>query len=433
MREPIQYDEVTGLPERGHLWSLLDDSLKMIRRNKMNAGVLLIKLNDLSNITDSLGQSSANKFLNVIGSRIKNSLWDLDTATRFEDDKIVIVANSIKKLEDIHIVMKKVQEYLSLDLTINDKSISPSTSIGIALLPIDAMQADEIMSYAYESLNTAIPKGKNSYSYYNSEIGFKIEEQETVKNSILSTLADESFELMLQPKIDTNTRKICGAEALVRMRDTDGNLVKPNEFIPVAESSNLILKIGDWVLKRASTIITEYKNAGIDIPISINISDVQFKNSAAFLAALNRLLENENCDPDKIILEIAENSITDDPIISAAILSEIKSYGYQISIDGYGVGFTSLSILKDLKIDEIKIDRQFLNDVPFDAKSTAILQSIIMLGKSMDFRVVSMGVETEAQISILKENNCDEFQGFLISEPMSHDSFIEWYNNYSIS
>ena len=157
MREPIQYDEVTGLPERGHLWSLLDDSLKMIRRNKMNAGVLLIKLNDLSNITDSLGQSSANKFLNVIRSRIKNSLWDLDTATRFEDDKIVIVANSIKKLEDIHIVMKKVQEYLSLDLTINDKSISPSTSIGIALLPIDAMQADEIMSYAYEALNTAIP------------------------------------------------------------------------------------------------------------------------------------------------------------------------------------------------------------------------------------------------------------------------------------
>lgn len=433
MREPIQYDEETGLPERGHLWSLLDDSLKMVRRNKMNAGVLLIKLNDLSNITDTLGQSSANKFLNVIGSRIKNSLWDLDTATRFENDKIVIVANSIKKLEDIHIVMKKVQEYLSLDLTINDKSISPSTSFGIALLPIDAMQADEIMSYAYEALNAAIPKGKNSYSYYNSEIGFKIEEQETVKNSILSTLADESFELMLQPKIDTNTREICGAEALVRMRDTDGNLVKPNEFIPVAESSNLILKIGDWVLKRASTIITDYKNAGIDIPISINISDVQFKNSAAFLAALNRLLENENCDPNKIILEIAENSITDDPIISAAILSEIKSYGYQVSIDGYGVGFTSLSILKDLKIDEIKIDRQFLNDVPADAKSTAILQSIIMLGKSMDFRVVSMGVETESQISILKENNCDEFQGFLISEPMNHDNFIEWYNNYSIS
>lgn len=433
MREPVQYDEITGLPERGHLWSLLDDSLKMVRRNKINAGVLLIKLNDLSNITETLGQSSADEFLHIIGSRIKNSLWDLDTATRFENDKIVIVANSIKKLDDIHIVMKKVQEYISIDCNFNNKIISPSTSIGIVLLPDDAMQADEIMSYAYEALNTAIPKGQNSFSYYNSEIGLKIEEQETVKNSILSTLADESFELMLQPKIDTDTREICGAEALVRMRDTDGNLVKPNEFIPVAESSNLILKIGDWVLKKASQMIEEYRKCGIDIPISINISDVQFKNSAAFLTALNHLLDDENCDPNKIILEVAENSITDDPIISAAILSEIKSYGYQVSIDGYGVGFTSLSILKNLKVDEIKIDRQFLNDVPVDAKSTAILQSIIMLGKSMDFRVVSMGVETEAQISILKENNCDEFQGFLISEPMSQDNFFEWYNNYSIS
>lgn len=433
MREPIQYDEVTGLPERGHLWLLLDDSLKMVRRNKINAGVLLIKLNDLSNIKETLGQRKTDEFLNIIGSRIKNSLWDLDAATRFEDDKIVIVANSIKKLEDIHIVMKKIQEYLSVDCALNNKTISPSTSIGIVILPNDAMQADEIMSYADGALSAALAKGKNSYSYYNSEIGIKIEEQETVKNSILSTLADESFELMLQPKIDTDTREICGAEALVRMRDTDGNLVKPNEFIPVAESSNLILKIGDWVLKRASTIITEYKNAGIDIPISINISDVQFKNSAAFLSTLNHLLDEKKCDPNKIILEVAENSITDDPIISAAILSEIKSYGYQVSIDGYGVGFSSLSILKDLKIDEIKIDRQFLNDVPVNAKSTAILQSIIMLGKSMNFRVVSMGVETEAQINILKENNCDEFQGFLISEPMTQDKFIEWYNNYSIS
>lgn len=429
MREPIQYDEVTGLPDRFHLWSLLNDSLNMVRRNKINAGVLLIQLNDLSNIRENLGTDYADEYLNLIGTRIKNSLWDLDTAARFEDNKIVIVANSIKNLEDIHIVMKKVQEYISLDLSLDNNTISPSTSIGIALLPNDAMQADEIMSYAHEALNNA--KGENTYSYYNSEIGFKIEEQEAVKNSILSTLADESFELMLQPKIDADTGDICGAEALVRMRDTEGNLVKPNDFIPVAESSNLILKIGEWVLNETINMINEYHKNGIDIPISINISDVQFKNSAAFLSSLNQLRENENCDPSKIILEISEYSITEDTVISSAILSEIKSCGFQISIDGFGNGFSSLSVLKDLKIDEIKIDRQFLNDVPSDIKSTAILQSIIMLGKSMNFRVVSVGVETEAQIKILKENNCDEFQGFHVSEPMRQEDFIEWYKDYS--
>ena len=143
------------------------------------------------------------------------------------------------------------------------------------------------------------------------------------------------------------------------------------------------------------------------------------------------MLGVENQVAHKIILEISENSITSDTVISSAILSEIKSYGFQVSIDGFGIGFSSLAVLKDLKVDEIKIDRQFLNDVPAEAKSTAILQSIIMLGKSMDFRVVSMGVETDAQINILKENNCDEFQGFAISEPMASDQFITWCKNYS--
>lgn len=236
---------------------------------------------------------------------------------------------------------------------------------------------------------------------------------------------------MLQPKIDTESLNVCDVEALVRIRDTEGNLVKPSEFIPVAESSNLILKIGEWVLKSAQEMIYDFEKNNIDIPISINISDVQFKNSAAFLSTLNQLLGVENQVAHKIILEISENSITSDTVISSAILSEIKSYGFQVSIDGFGIGFSSLAVLKDLKVDEIKIDRQFLNDVPAEAKSTAILQSIIMLGKSMDFRVVSMGVETDAQINILKENNCDEFQGFAISEPMASDQFITWCKNYS--
>lgn len=433
MKDPIQYDAVTGLADRRHLWSLLDDSLKALHRNKLNAGILLIQLNNLSDLENTLGQDGIEKFLGIIGTRIKNSLWDLDVATCFEDDKFVIVANSIKNIEDIHVVMQKVQEYLSLECEVNGTKITPTTKIGIVLLPTDAMQADEIMAHAHEALISTNSKDQNSYAYYNAEIGSKIEEQEAIKNSILSTLADESFELMLQPKIDTETRAICGAEALVRMRDTEGNLVKPNEFIPVAESSNLILKIGEWVLNSVQKIIHDFNKHNINIPISINISDVQFKNSAAFLSTLHQLLADDDHDPSKIVLEVSENSITNDTEISSAILSEIKSYGYQISIDGFGKGFSSLSVLKDLKVDEIKIDRQFLSDVPADPKSTAILQSIIMLGKSMDFKVVSMGVETEAQINILKENNCDEFQGFLVSEPLKHNDFIDWYNNYSAS
>lgn len=430
MKDPIQYDPLTGLPDRAYLWSLLKDTLNQVRRNASSSGVLLIEINDIHGIRELVGEEGADEFLGLMASRVKNCLWDLDSAVHFEDDKFVIVANSIQKQEDIHIVMTKVHDYLALECEIGGNKISPSTSIGIVLVPTDATEADEVMTSANTALHMAKTKGGNCYCYFNQELGERIAEQEVIKASILETLAKESFVLVLQPKIDTKTRAICGVEALVRMRDSEGNIVTPDEFIPVAENSNLILKIGDWVLTKAQSISSEWKAQEIDLPISVNISDVQFKNGAAFLSTLHKLAAEKGNNADNIILEISENIITHDVALASALMSEIKSYGYKISIDGFGSGFSSLSVLRDLKVDEIKIDRHFLNDVPDDEKSTAILKSIIMLGKSMDFRVVVMGVESEEQFEILKEHHCDEFQGFLISEPIEEAEFVDWHDNY---
>ena len=428
MIDPIQYDPITGLPDRAYLWSLLKDTLIQIRRNASSSGVLLIEINDLHGIGELVGEGGKGEFLQLMASRLKNCLWDLDSAVHFEDNKFVIVANSIQKQEDIHIVMTKVRDYLALDCEIGGIKISPSTSIGIVLVPTDSVEADEIMT----SASTAKPKGDDSFCYFNQDLGERIAEQEVIKASILETLATESFVLVLQPKIDTKTRAICGVEALVRMRDSEGNIVTPDEFIPVAENSNLILKIGDWVLAKTQAISAEWKAQGIDLPISVNISDVQFKNGASLLSTLHDLTASDGNNADNVILEISENIITHDVALASALMSEIKSYGYKLSIDGFGSGFSSLSVLRDLKVDEIKIDRHFLNDVPADEKSTAILKSIIMLGKSMDFRVVVMGVESEEQFEILKEHNCDEFQGFLISEPIEEENFANWYKNYKV-
>ncbi|MBL4602724.1 MAG: phosphodiesterase [Emcibacteraceae bacterium] len=431
MKEPIQYDPVTGLPDRAYLWSLLDDTLKQVLRNTSNAGVLLIQLNNMDDIKSRIGDEGTNEFLSLMASRIKKCLWDLDTAVQFENDRFVIVANSIHKQEDIHTVLKKVQDYLTIECEIMGKKISPSTAVGVVLLPVDTTEIDEVMSFAGSAVQIAASRGDNSYYYFNEEIGKIVEQQEVVKTSILSTLAEESFVLMLQPKIDINSRKICGVEALVRMRDSENNIISPDEFIPVAENSDLILKIGDWVLEKAQSINNGWKKAGINLPISINISDVQFKNGASLLASLHKL-SRENADESfDLILEISENIITHDVTLASALMSEIKSYGYQISIDGFGSGFSSLSVLKDLKIDEIKIDRHFLDNVPSDEKNTAILKSIIMLGKSMDFRVVAMGVESEEQFEIIKSHDCDEFQGFLVSKPMVETDFLDWYKNYN--
>ena len=178
---------------------------------------------------------------------------------------------------------------------------------------------------------------------------------------------------------------------------------------------------------------TEWKEKGINVPISVNISDVQFKNGAALLSTLHKLVTESEGKTSNLTLEVSENIITENVELAAALLFEIQTYGFRISIDGFGAGFSSLSVLSDLKVDEIKIDHHFLKGVPSDPKSTAILKSIIMLGKSMDFRVVVMGVESQAQSDILKEYECDEFQGFLISEAIDLDEFLNWPDKYNQS
>lgn len=431
MTEAIQRDAVTGLPTRGHLWAVLDETLKHNRRHGSIAGVLLIKVDNLDQVREKIGETGCDDYLKVLADRLTSTLWELDVAVRFEDDSFALVANSITKQEDIHVVMNKVRDYLAIDCEFNNITVSPAIKVSIVLLPSDASEVDDIMANAGTALKLLNGATSTNYCYYNQELGSKIEELETIKASILETLAQESFVLLLQPKIDTITRKVCGAEALVRMRDSDGNIVAPSEFIPVAENSHLILKIGEWVLNSVQKLNTEWKEKGVNLPISVNISDVQFKNGAALLATLNTLVvDNPECAKN-IILEVSENTITNDVALATALLAEIKSYGFQVSIDGFGVGFSSLSVLRDLKVDEIKVDRQFLNHVPADEKNTAILKSIIMLGKSMDFRVVVVGVETEAQFELLKSHHCDEFQGFLISEPIDAAIFNQWQLDYN--
>ncbi len=432
MNELNQRDQLTGLPERAHLWSKLSEIIRQIERNGTFCGVLLVKINQLNELAKHIGNDGIDQYLILLAERFKKSLWDMDAAFRFKDDQFVIVANSINRPEDIHVVMKKLQEYLAIECTIKKIKISPSTNIGIVLLPTDGTEIDEIMLNATSALSKSNPLGDNQYYYFNQELGCKIYEQESVKSAILATLADESFVLHLQPKINVESNKVSGVETLVRMRDSEGNIVSPNEFIPIAENSSLILQIGDWVLSKAHSLSLEWQQNGHqDLSISVNISDVQFKNGASLLSKLHKLAMANDGKASNLILEIGEDIILKDVELATALLNEIHQLGFQVSIDGFGSGSINLSVLKDLKIDEIKIDRQFLENVPSAEKDTSILKSMIMLGKSMNLRVVAMGVEQKEQIEILKNNHCDEFQGFYISKPILSSEFLKWLEEYS--
>lgn len=432
MNDINQRDPLTGLADRSNLWSFFDDVIIHIGRMRSYSGLLLININHLDDIKNDIGQDSCNHYIKLMAGRIEKSLWEMDVAVRFSEEQFIIFANNLQRPEDIHVVMQKIQKYLAVDCQINDHKIIPSTSIAIAILPTDGSEMDVVISNIMAALNMAKNKGDNDHYYCNQTLAVKIDEQEKIKDTILATLAEQSFILHLQPKIDTPSGNVCGVEALVRISDSEGNIVSPSEFIPIAENSNLILEIGDWVLKEAHKLSIKWKKqAIINMPISVNISDIQFKNSASFLSTLHQLT-NEDADAAKnIILEISENIILNDTDMVMAMITEIKQLGFQISIDGFGSGFTSLTLLKELNIDEIKIDRQFVSNVPQDKKDTSILESVILLGKSLNFRVVVMGVENEHQIEILKFYHCDQYQGFLISEPLPVMEFAKWLEEYS--
>jgi diguanylate cyclase (GGDEF)-like protein len=434
MIELTQRDIVTGLPERSFLWSKLGEILQNAQRKNTYAGVLLIDINNLKEINQKVGYSGGDELLKITASKIQEILWEMDYALRFKGDQFVVIANNINKPEDIHVVTKKILKSLSNSSEINGVTILPKVNVGISILPLDGEDTDEIVSNSTTALNNAKSAGENNYHYYNEDLSQKIKKRDKVENSIKTSLENENFLLMLQPKINVQNDTVCGAEALVRMKTQDGKIVSPVHFIPIAEDSDLINKIGDWVLRQAHLQSIALKKSGIDdVPISVNISDAQFKKGAALLSVLKNLLSETDGMTSDLILEISEKNIVNDVKLSTALLDEIRKLGFQISIDNFGTEFSNLTTLKDLNINEIKIDRSFIKNVPNDVKSTALLKSITMLVKSLGYRAVILGVEKIEQYNLLKEHGCDEFQGFYISEARTYVDFVEWYNTYNKS
>ena len=423
------YDALTGLPNRLLLKDRLQQALARAERKKSFVAVLFIDLDRFKYVNDSLGHIAGDLLLCQVAQRLNRNLRSEDTISRLGGDEFVIIIshhdNIHESLSVTTTIAKKIMADLSKPFDINDREIYSTASIGIACYPTDGQTTNELIKNADSAMYHAKSIGKNNYQFYSKILNAAALERLDMENSLRHALGRREFELYYQPKIDTRSRQICGAEALLRWNHPQKGRVSPAQFIPLCEEIGLIISIGEWIIHTACMQAKSWQDQGFSaLRIAVNLSPLQFRQSNLVKQVKNALDATE-LSSSKLELEITESAAMEDFDKTIATLGILKSMGLHLSIDDFGTGYSSLSYLKRFPIHTLKIDQSFIRNLNTSFEDAAIVKSIITLAHSLKLSVVAEGVETKEQFDYLYNHECDEIQGYLFSPPVSADEFTK--------
>ena len=419
MRSMAMHDSLTGLPNRTMMSSMMSHSIKSAKRQHELMAIMFIDLDNFKTINDNYGHKEGDNVLIETAKRLKDVLREEDIVYRFGGDEFIVTLEHIKNSEDIAKIAQKLNQSLQIPYQTNDYTFYISCSIGIAIYPNDASSVDELIKNADAAMYQAKNKGKNRYSFYSHELGKQIQEELHIENLLRKSVENSEFEIYYQPKIDTKTLRITGLEALLRWNSKEKGVLSPAKFIPIAEKTGLIIPLGNWVLLQACKQIKKWHDNKLYTGnISVNISGVQLDNKN-FVNSIKHVLKESGLSPYYLDLEVTESVLMNDLKHWSNTLDEIRDIGIDISIDDFGTGYSSLSYLRELPVDELKIDKSFIDDIPGDKDACAIVKSIISLAKTLSYKTVAEGVEKKEQQKYLVENGCDIIQGYYYSKPLS--------------
>ncbi|HEX7645324.1 MAG TPA: EAL domain-containing protein [Burkholderiaceae bacterium] len=422
LRQLAHHDVLTGLPNRVLFGANLDSALERAKRHGNRVGLMILDLDRFKLVNDSLGHAAGDQLLQEIGRRLKGSVRAEDTVARLGGDEFAVIASDLSKPQDAVPLAVKIIEAVARPVQLDGKDIQTSTSIGIGLYPDDANLAADLMRAADAAMYRAKAHGRGTYDFYTAELSEAAAEHLALERDLRGALAKDELMLMYQPQLEIASGRIIGAEALLRWRHPQRGLLLPDSFVGIAEDCGLIQPIGDWVLTEALHKARAWWNMGLALPrIAVNISGRQILHDH-IEQTLTRLLAPSDAAPGglRLELEVTENVLLAfEP--SAKVLTRMRACGAMIAIDDFGTGYSSLSRLHRLPVDTLKIDRSFVRSLPDSAVSRAISSAIIAMGHGLGLEVIAEGVETEAQLSLLRELGCDQAQGFLISVPLQAD------------
>jgi diguanylate cyclase (GGDEF)-like protein len=421
------HDRLTTLPNRALFIDRLSQALLTARRHQRWLAVLFLDLDRFNMINETLGQSVGDRILQVTARRVQGALRGSDTTARISGDVFAVLLSELSQGLDAAKVAQNIERSLAPPFRLLGTEVSVTASIGIAIYPDDGIDPAALMGHAEMALKSAKESGGRRRRFYTAGMNASSLRLLTLEADLRRAIETDQEQLVLhyQPIVDGRTGQITGAEALARWNHPDLGLISPGEFIPIAETRGLMSPLGAWVLRAACLQLRDWRMAGHPpIPVAVNVSPTQFWD-ADFLGLLMQTLQDTDVDGRLLQVEITEGCVIRDVDMIVDALDIVQQFGVQTSIDDFGTGFSSLSVLRRLPLDALKIDRSFVNECTRDAGSATVTTAIIGLAKSMGLRVIAEGVETEEQRRFLVEHGGSTMQGFLFSRPRPVDQFTE--------
>jgi diguanylate cyclase (GGDEF)-like protein/PAS domain S-box-containing protein len=408
------HDPLTGLPNR-HLLNDYFDKIFCIKK-KDKIAVMFIDLDRFKMVNDSMGHSYGDLLLQQTANRLRESVPNHTMISRHGGDEFIILLEDMNQQEITH-TAQHIVNLFSDPFILNDSEVYTSPSIGISVYPTDGEDVETLIKHADTAMYLAKERGKNNYQFYSSELNKIISRKIELENGLRKALDRKELVLNYQPQVNIDTGHILGVEALLRWYHPQYGSVSPMEFIPVAEETGLIIPIGKWVLRTACKQIKEWQGAGLPInKVAVNVSARQFQHKH-FVESVIEVLKETQLDPNCLELEITESMVQNIRELSHK-LHELKNIGIKISIDDFGTGYSSLSVLKNLPIDNLKIDRSFIQDISSHSKEASIVKTIIDMGLNLGLNIIAEGIENTEEVAFLKQNLCHAGQGYFFSKPL---------------
>jgi len=427
IRQLAYTDELTGLASRAHFYLILEDLIKTSDRHDRRFGLLYIDLDDFKDVNDSLGHDVGDLLLKEIAKRLTSASRDVDFVARLSGDEFSILVEDVVDDYTAANVAQRCLDIISQPVELSTRKLTPACSIGIAHYPDDGDNLSTLLKAADTSLYAAKEYGKSRYAFYKPELTQKAEYRFQIEQYLREAIEEQQLTLVYQPQVDINTGKIVGVEALSRWHHPQLGHVSPIDFIATAERIGMIKPLTEWVLNTACSQAIAWKKAGFStLHMAVNISPIHFLDKD-LVSLIKRVINETGMIPSELELEVTEGVVQTDPK-NLSVFQDLKDLGVLLAIDDFGTGYSSFASLNHLKVDYLKIDKYFIDDMLNDKKTLLLISSMIEIGHNLGHEIIAEGVETSEQCNMLKKLDCETAQGYLFSKPVTANEISKLLN-----